>query len=174
MSNFFSNEMSKTRRLVTDALLASFALIIFTIELYIPTLTPIPGIKLGLSNIVTLITMFLIGPVDALFVLLVRILLGCFFSGQVMALAYSLCGGLLSYLLMLILRKIVNEKQIFICSIFCAIIHNLGQILVAVLITQTPALWLYFPILCVSGIITGTFTGYAAQFVLIHLKKLLR
>lgn len=163
---------TKTGRIVLDAMLTAVALSIFVIELQIPSLTPIPGIKLGLSNIITLVAMFLLGPLDALAVTLLRILLGCILAGNVMSLAYSLAGGLLSYLVMVFLRKIVSGKQIFICSIFCAMVHNLGQIIVAVLITKTAAVFFYLPILMVSGIITGAFTGLTAQLVINRLKKL--
>lgn len=163
---------TKTGRIVLDAMLTAVALSIFVIELQIPSLTPIPGIKLGLSNILTLAAMFLLGPLDALAVSLLRILLGCILAGNVMSLAYSLAGGLLSYLVMVFLRKIVSGKQIFICSIFCAMVHNLGQIIVAVLITKTAAVFFYLPILMVSGIITGAFTGLTAQLVINRLKKL--
>lgn len=163
-----------TKRIVTDALFSAFALIIFVIELQFPSLTPIPGIKLGLSNIVTLVAMFLLGPIDALFVLFVRILLGGFFSGQLISLAYSMCGGLLAYLTMLLFRRIINEKQIFICSIFSSCAHNLGQIIMAVIITQTTAIFLYLPILFISGIIAGAFTGLCAQLTVPRLRKALK
>ncbi|MGN0160978.1 MAG: Gx transporter family protein [Lachnospiraceae bacterium] len=165
-------QLNKTKRLVLDGLLSAIALIIFVIELQIPSLTPIPGIKLGLSNIVTLMAMFLLGPLDAFYVLFVRVFLGCLLSGQVMALAYSLAGGFFSFFLMLLLHKVVSDRQIFVCSVFCALAHNLGQILVAVLITETPALFYYLPVLGVSGIIAGTFTGLTAQFVIKHLKRI--
>lgn len=161
----------KTKRLVFDALLTAIALIIFTIELHLPSLTPIPGVKLGLSNIITLVALFLYGPWDALVILLMRIFLGCLFSGNMMALAYSLTGGLFSYLLLLVLRKIISPKQIFVASVLCGMAHNVGQVLVAVLITHTPAVWYYLPILCISGIIAGLFTGLCAQFTLPYLKK---
>lgn len=164
---------SKTQRMVFDALLAGISLIIFIVELSLPSLTPIPGIKLGLSNIISLMTMYLFGPIDALAVLLVRIFLGCLLSGQIMALAYSLAGGLFSYLLMLCLRKVLADNQIFICSILCAIAHNAGQILIAVLLTKTTAVFFYFPVLCVSAIVAGLFTGLCAQCALRQMKKIL-
>lgn len=162
----------KVFRMVLDSLLASLALIIFVIELQLPSLTPIPGIKLGLSNIVTLVVMFICGPIDALFVLLIRVFLGCIFSGQIMALAYSLAGGILSYILLWVLRKAVTENQIFVCSVFCAVAHNAGQIFIAFFLTKTAAIFYYLPILCVSGIIAGIFTGFCAQFTVKHMKKL--
>lgn len=162
------------RRLTTDAILLAVALIIFVIELSLPSLTPVPGIKLGLANIVTLVTMFALGPVDAFLVMILRVILGCVLSGQMMALAYSMAGGVLSYLLMLIMRKLVTVKQIFVCSVFCAIAHNVGQILVAWFLTNTAAIFFYLPVLCVSGIIAGLFTGLAAQYTTGYMKKIIK
>lgn len=162
------------KRLTRAALLAAIALTIFMIELQIPTLSPIPGIKLGLANIVTVCSMFLLGPVDTLAILLVRILLGSMFSGQMMSLFYSLAGGLLCYLVMLVMRKLVSEKQIWVCSVIGAIAHNIGQIAVAILITSTPMLITYLPILMVSGILAGLFTGLCAQFTVKRMGKLWR
>lgn len=164
--------ITKTRRLTLNALLSAIALVIFIVELQFPSLTPIPGIKLGLANIITLMAMFLLGPIDAIYVLVVRILLGCLLSGQVMALAYSIAGGLLSFVVMLLMRKLITTKQIFVCSVFCAIAHNLGQILVAIAITRTVQIMYYLPILMVAGIVAGLFTGLAAQYVVIHFQRL--
>lgn len=160
-----------TKRLTRMAILTAVALSIFIVELQLPALAPIPGIKLGLANIITVYAMFALGPVDTACILIVRILLGSMFSGQMMALFYSLAGGLLCYLVMLIMRRFFTQKQIWICSIFGAAAHNLGQIAAAILITHTPALIYYLPVLMVSGIIAGTFTGLCAQFVVNKLPR---
>lgn len=154
-----------TKRLTRMAILTAVALTIFIVELQLPTLTPIPGVKLGLANIITVYAMFTLGGADTLCILLARILLGSLFSGQMMALFYSLAGGLLCYVVMLLLRRLFTPKQIWICSVFGAVAHNIGQITVAILITRTPALICYLPVLMISGIIAGTFTGLCAQFV---------
>ncbi len=161
-----------TKRLTRMAILTAVALSIFIVELQLPTLTPIPGVKLGLANIITVYAMFALGPADTALILLTRILLGGIFAGQMMALFYSLAGGLLCYLVMLVLRRLFTQKQIWICSVFGAIAHNLGQITVAILITRTPALIYYLPVLMVSGIIAGVFTGLCAQFVVNKMPRL--
>jgi heptaprenyl diphosphate synthase len=160
----------RTRRLVYDALLAGVALVIFWVELQIPPLTPVPGIKLGLANVISLITLFAIGPADSLAVLLVRILLGGLVFGNPSALLYSIAGGALSFLVSLLLYKILRKDQIFVCGILCAVAHNIGQLAVAVLVTRTPAILLYFPVLGITGVVTGLFTGLAAGFALKTLK----
>lgn len=158
------------KRLTRNALLTAIALTIFMVEAQIPTLVPIPGVKLGLANIVTVFAMFAYGPGDALMILLVRIILGSIFSGQIMTILYSLAGGLLCYCVVLLLRKILSEKQIWVASVVGAVFHNIGQIIVAILVTSTPGIVVYLPILMVSGIIAGLFTGLCAQFLYQKLK----
>lgn len=160
-----------TKRLTRMGLLTALALIIFTVEAQIPALVPIPGVKLGLANIITVYAMFCLGPKDTMMILLCRIFLGSVFSGQMMTLFYSLSGGLLCYLVMLPMRKLVTEKQIWVCSVVGAIAHNIGQIIAAICIARTPGLIVYLPVLMISGIIAGTFTGLCAQFVISRLPR---
>jgi len=162
----------KLKRLTRAAVLTAAALALFIAELQIPSLIPIPGVKLGLANIVTVFSMFLLGAGDTAAILLVRILLGGIFAGQAMALAYSLAGGGLCYLAMLIMRRLVTRRQIWVCSVVGAIAHNLGQIAVAIVVTGTPALIGYLPILLVSGIAAGLFTGLCAQLAVNRLEGL--
>lgn len=160
----------KTKRLVFLALLTGIALTIFMVEAQIPI--PITGVKLGLANIVSLFTLCLLGPWDALLVLVLRCSLGSILTGQPSTFLYSIVGGLLSLLVMYLLRKITTDKQIFVVSVFGGVFHNIGQILVAVLITHTPGIAWYLPILLIAGILAGTFTGFAAQYLIQHLKRL--
>lgn len=163
----------KPKRLVFDALLAAVALALFIVELQIPAPVPIPGVKLGLANIVTVVAIFLLSPLDAFAILFVRILLGSLFAGNFMALMYSAVGGLLCYVAMLGMRKVVTERQVWVCSVIGAIAHNVGQMAVAIAVTQTGALIVYLPVLLISGMIAGLFTGLAAQFPIGRMKPLL-
>lgn len=160
------------KQLTRDALLCAIALTIFMIEAQIPTLVPIPGVKLGLANIVTVFAIFVYGPKDALAILLVRVVLGSIFSGQITTILYSLAGGLLCFCVVVLIRKILTERQIWVASVVGAIFHNIGQVLVAMLITSTWRLVVYLPILMVSGILAGLFTGLCAQFLYGKLKNL--
>jgi len=155
----------KTKKIVLMALLTAIALIIFVVEARMPNPIPIPGAKLGLANIVTVYAMFVLGPIPTLMILICRIFLGSIFSGQMMSLFYSLSGGMLCYASMLVMRKIVGLKQIWVCSVVGAIFHNIGQIAVAVAITRTSGLIAYLPFLMVSGICAGALTGMGAQFI---------
>lgn len=163
----------KAKRISLDALLTALALTIFTVELQIPSIVPIPGVKLGLANIITIFAIFLLGPVDAAYILLARIFLGGLLSGRVAALIYSFSGGVLCYAVMQILHRIVTEKQIWVCSIIGAIAHNTGQIAAAIFVTGTWTVVSYLPVLMVSGICAGACTGLAAQLVVRRSRNLL-
>jgi heptaprenyl diphosphate synthase len=154
-----------TKRITLDAILIALALIIFVVELQLPEIVPIPGVKLGLANVITLVAVFELGPVDALIILLLRTGMGSMFTGRVMALLYSLAGGMLCFFVTFLVKRIVTKSQIWVCGVIGAIAHNIGQILVAILITQTPALVGYLPLLTVSAIITGAFTGGIATYI---------
>ena len=162
----------KTKRLTRAALLTAIALTIFMVEAQLPALAPVPGIKLGLANIVTVYAMFLLGPADTLAILLCRVFLGSLFAGQLMTLFYSLGGSLACYGVMLVLRKLVTERQIWVCGILGAMAHNIGQICVTIGITRTPGLLYYLPALMVSGILTGCFTGLCAQFLVCRMERI--
>ncbi|HIT02248.1 MAG TPA: Gx transporter family protein [Candidatus Enterenecus merdae] len=158
------------RRLTYLAVLTAVALTIFVIEAQLPPLAPIPGIKLGLANVVTVYAVFALGPGQAGLVLLARVLLGSLFAGG-MTLFYSLAGGLCCYLVTLAAWRLLGAKLVWVCSMLGAMAHNAGQIAVAVAITRTPAVAAYLPILLASGIVTGLFTGLCAQFLLSRLPK---
>ena len=162
----------KTKRLTRAALLTAIALTIFMVEAQLPALAPIPGIKLGLANIVTVYAMFLLGPADTLAILLCRVFLGSLFAGQLMTMLYSLGGGLACYAVMLLLRRLLTRKQIWVCGILGAIAHNIGQICVAIAVTRTSGLLYYLPVLMVSGILTGCFTGLCAQFLVGRMERI--
>ncbi len=160
------------RRLTLLALLTAIALTIFMAEAQLPPILPIPGVKLGLANIVTVYAMFALGPGDAMMILLCRVFLGSVFSGQMMTLFYSLAGGVLSWLVMLLLRRVLTLRQMWLCSPIAGIFHNLGQLLAALVLMGTWTVLAYLPYLIIAGAISGVFTGLCAQFLLARLKKL--
>lgn len=157
---------NNVRKLTFCAVLAAVALMLFVVEAQIPPLTAIPGVKPGLSNIVTVFAVFALGWSWALAILFVRILVGTLLVGQFVSLMYSLAGGLLAFLLAVIIRRFFTEKQMWIVSVLSAVMHNIGQIAVAVVITGTKEIVFYLPVLLLSGIITGAFTGLCAQVLL--------
>ncbi len=154
----------KTKRLTELSLLTAAALIAFIIEMRLPDIR-IPGVKLGLANIFTVYAVYRFSGKEVFLLLVTRIVLGSLFSSNLSAIIYSLAGGMLCLCGMLLLRKIISESYLWLCSIFGAILHNTGQIGAAVLMTGTPAVLAYYPYLLVSGCIAGLFTGLCAQFV---------
>lgn len=161
----------KLKQMTTNAVLTAIALTIFMIEAQIPSLVPIPGVKLGLANIITVFALFAFTPRDAFMIMFVRVFLGSVFSGQISTLLYSFGGGLMCFAALLCMKRVISLKQLWVASVVGAVFHNIGQILVAVIVTGTPEIVVYLPVLMVSGIIAGCFTGFCAQFVYDKMKR---
>ena len=159
------------KRLARLSVLTAVALIIFIVELQIPNPFPIPGIKLGLANIVTVYAVYRYRALEVAMMVGVRITLGSVFSGNIMALLYSACGSFLCLLGMLFLKRIIDEKHLWIASVFGALLHNTGQMAAALLVTETTSLLLYYPFLVVSGCLAGAFTGLCAQAIMPRLRR---
>ena len=159
------------RRITLLALLTAIALTIFLVEAQLPVLIPIPGVKLGLANIVTVYAMFVLGPFDALLILCARVFLGAVFSGQMMTLLFSAGGGLLSWLVLLLLRRLLTQGQIWLGSSVGAVFHNLGQLLVAAAVLRSWAVMAWLPYLLAAGAAAGLFTGLCAQFLIARLAR---
>ena len=138
----------KTKKMTLLALLAAIALTIFMIEAQIPSPVPIPGVKLGLANIVTVFTVFVLGPKEGAAVLAVRAI------GVTIA-----------------LRKILTKKQLWVAGCLGAVAHSVGQMAMAIALTGTVSLAVYLPVMIVISILTGLFTGLCAQF-LVNREKL--
>ena len=155
----------KTRKMTQLSLLTAIALTIFMVEAQIPALLPIPGIKLGLANIITVFAVFAIGPKDAAAVLFVRIFLGAVFAGNFSTILYSAAGGTCAIGVTILLKNILTQKQLWVAGALGAIAHSIGQMAMAVMLTQTPGLVVYLPVMILVSIITGTFTGLCAQFL---------
>ena len=160
------------RKMTQMALLSAIALTIFMVEAQIPALVPIPGVKLGLANIVTVFAVFAMGPTEAASILFVRIFLGAVFAGNFSTILYSAAGGALAIIVTILLRKILTQKQLWVAGIAGAIAHSVGQMAMAIAITQTVGLVSYLPMMIVCSIITGLFTGLCAQFMLDRGEKL--
>ena len=157
-----------TRKIVLLSLLTTIALTIFVIEAQIPPVVPFPGIKPGLSNIITLVTIVWFGRKEAFIVLLLRIFLGNIFAGQAISFIYSFTGGIFSYIIISALFAIL-KNQLWVLSVFGAVFHNIGQIAAAIIITGVREIAGYFMILMISAIITGAFTGLTAERLTKHI-----
>ncbi|MDY5578176.1 MAG: Gx transporter family protein [Lachnospiraceae bacterium] len=159
------------RKITLLSLYTALALIIFMVESALPGLTPLPFIKLGLANVITLIVLVLYSPKDALIVFFMRILLASVFTGQIVYLLYSFAGGILCFAADCGINHLLKGKYLYITSIFGAVFHNIGQLGMAVILMGTGVLP-YFPYLMIAGIITGLFTGILAEQLVKRVKKL--
>ena len=162
----------KTRKLTVLGLLSALSLILFVIELYLPALIPVPGVKPGLSNIVVLVALFAYDRKSAGAVLFVKTVLGAVFAGSMLRFLYSCAGSICCFAAAAALRGAVKDKQIWFLSAVAACAHNFGQLLVARCMMGTAQVWWYAPILVLSGVLTGVFTGFCALFALPVLRKI--
>ena len=152
------------------ALLTALSLILFVLEGFLPLPLPVPGAKLGLAAIVTLIALHLLPTRDAALMLTLRIFLASALGGGLAPMLYSLAGGAASFAAMVLLKK---YTQLSIVGISAAggFLHNMAQLLVAAAVMQTTALLSYAPVLGFVGILTGIGIGMSAQIIL---QKILR
>lgn len=162
----------KTKHLAVLGLLTGLALILFIVEAQIPPLVPIPGVKIGLANIVTVFAVFMLGAPEGALILAARIFLGAVFAGNFSSIFYSAAGGLFAILTAILLKKVLRDNQIWVAGCLGAVAHGIGQIAMAVFITGTPGILVYLPVLVVTGIITGLFTGLCAQLLVNRGQKL--
>ena len=162
----------KTRKLTVLGLLSALSLILFVIELRLPALIPIPGVKPGLSNIVVLVALFAYDRRSAASVLFVKTVLGAVFAGSMLRFLYSCAGSLCCFAVAAALRGAVKDRQAWFLSALAACAHNFGQLLVARLMMGTPQVWWYAPVLVLSGVVTGLFTGFCAAFALPLLRRI--
>lgn len=162
----------KNKKLTLLGLYISLALILSFIESILPPIIPISGVKLGISNLVILIVLVNLSTKDAFYVFLGKIILSSIFIGQGMTFFYSFTGGLLSFICMLLLLKILGVKHILFISIFGGLSHNLGQLLVAYILLQSYSLLYYIPVLFLSGSIMGALLGILYQLLSKRIPKL--
>lgn len=150
------------------ALLTAVALVLFLVELQIPQIIPVPGVKVGLANIVTVFVVFFIGGKEAAAVLFCRIFLGAIFSGNFSSILYSGAGGLFAFGATVGIRRFLHRRQIWMAGVLGAVAHSIGQMAMAMLITGTKSLILYLPVMICISVLTGIFTGMCAQILVLR------
>lgn len=154
------------------AIFLTFALVCSYIESLIPIPFGVPGMKLGLTNVVIILLLYLIGPVEAISISLLRVLLIGFMFGNIYSICYSFAGGLLSFIAMFLLYKFSKFKMITI-SVVGGFMHNLGQMLLAIIFFDSLYLLYYLPILLITGVVTGGIIGLIAQAVYTRVKTII-
>lgn len=163
---------SKYSKMTLNAILCAAALIIFTIEAQIPLPVPIPGVKLGLANVITLFALMFTDAKSAFSILVVRIFLGSAVTGQLSAVPYSLSGGLCCLALEVLLLKLWGKKFICEISIIGSMLHICAQLVCAALIIRSASVFLYLPPLLISSCITGLFCGLCAKYIAAAVEKI--
>lgn len=154
------------KRLAMLAVLCAMGLIMFMVESLFPPLF-LPGAKMGLSNIFSLLTLFVLGPLDAFVLVVIRTVLGSVFTGNMSTLLYSLSAGLVSVAISSLLVEFAYPKvSIVSISVVSAVMHNLTQNVVFCLISNTPQMFSYMPWLALLGVVAGLIVGFAVWFIL--------
>ncbi len=153
----------ETRKVAHMGLMIALALVLSYVEAQIPTFVAIPGIKVGLANIVVVFALYNFGAKEALMVSFFRVLLAALMFGSLMSLAYSAAGAFLSLLGMILLKRFFGTVAV---SVVGGVLHNLGQILMACLVLETNVVIYYLPFLLLSGTIAGVVVGLVAAMVL--------
>jgi len=148
----------KERKVALYGLLTALAFVLSYIEAQIPVFFAIPGMKLGLTNLVVLFALYRMGSLDALLMNIVRMILVAATFGNLFSLAYSLAGGILSWLTMSLLKRSGKFSMVGV-SVAGGVAHNMGQILMAILVLETGKLIYYLPVLLVSGLAAGVVVG---------------
>jgi uncharacterized membrane protein len=166
--------VTKNQRLVYIALLAAQAVIISLVERAIPfPFAFAPGAKLGLANIITCMALYTLSVRDTTKVVAIRLTLAALLGGNLSSFMYSASGGILSLLGMLLVKQLgPNRISLIGVSVAGAIMHNVGQLLIASWIAQTWTVLLYLPVLSFIGILSGIAIGITANYLLTHVEKL--
>jgi len=148
----------RERKVALYGLLTALAFVLSYIEAQIPVLFAVPGMKLGLTNLVILFSLYRMSSRDALLLNIVRMILVAATFGNLFSLAYSLAGGILSWLAMILLKRSKKFSMVGV-SVAGGVAHNVGQILVAIFVLETGKLIYYLPVLLVSGLAAGVVVG---------------
>ncbi|MBU5337376.1 Gx transporter family protein [Intestinibacter bartlettii] len=155
----------KTKKMVFLGLMVGYSLILYILETYIPNpfIVFFPGAKLGLTNIVTLISLLIFGFKETFIIVTVRVILSSIFAGPMSYLLFSIGGAYLSLILMYLVSRIKGFSTIGV-SIVGAIGHNIGQLLVASILVENLLMITYLPFMLVTSLVTGFFVGLVSQF----------
>lgn len=156
----------KIKSITLCAVFVAVAMIMYIVENQIPVPIPIPGLKLGISNVITLVTLYLWDKKHSMIILILRILLSSVICGSGLTFIYSLSGGILSFVSICISKKILKQNMIPVISVIGAAFHNTGQIMAAIFILKSTSIIVYLPVLILLSLITGAITGTGAYFMI--------
>ena len=163
---------SKAKNVAFYGIMIALAFILSYLESFIPinAIIPIPGVKLGFANIVILFALYTLKLRDAVIIAIIRVFLSGLLFGNPMTIAYSLCGCALSLTVMYLTKK--TKLSIIGVSLLGGIFHNIGQLIMAVILTHTSRIAYYLPVLLISGMVTGLLMGVCAKMVIERINKI--
>ena len=159
----------RNKKIATSALMIALAMILSFVESQIPSFFPIPGIKLGLANIAVIFALYRLSIKDAIVVSLIRVVVVSTLFGTSLTLAYSLSRAVLSLLIMVLLKK-SDRFSIVGVSVAGGISHNIGQIIMAIILMHNSVISYYLPFLIISGIVTGVVIGLVSAKIVERVK----
>ena len=161
-----------SKKVAMAGMFTALAMIFSYVEVLIPINLGLPGMKLGLANLVVVVTLYTMGAPMAFAVSMIRIMLVSMSFGSFSAMLYSMAGGLLSFCGMALLKKIPNFSVIGV-SLLGGVLHNTGQLLVAMAVVENINLIAYLPPLMIAGMVTGILIGIVSAQVIPRIKKVL-
>ena len=165
--------MNNTRIITICGLMTALAMIFSYIESLVPIPIPVPGVKLGLANMAIMIVMFTIGTREAVCVDIIRVVLTSMLFGNFNSFIFSISGAVLSIVVMAVLKHTGKFSEVGI-SVTGGVMHNIGQIIAAIIIMDTSAIILYLPVLMISGVVTGIVIGIVASIIVKRVNRVVK
>ena len=151
----------------------ALALVLSYVETFIPFFFGVPGMKLGLTNLIIVILLYCMGAKEAYLISIVRVFLAGFLFGNLFSIVYSLAGALLSLTVMMILVKRTGLKTVTVSAVG-GICHNIGQLIVAAIVVESYNIFYYLPALLISGLVTGLLIGIVSQALIPRIRRFFR
>lgn len=161
----------KTKHITELGFLLAVSLVLAYLESLLPVIIAVPGVKLGLANVVTMFVLYHWDWKRAFFFMTLRVVLAGFLFSGVAGILYSFAGGLCCILIMNIVKRLSIFSVIGV-SILGAVFHNFGQLLVALYVMENAHILYYFPVLCLSGTVTGLLVGYISALLIRQMNKI--
>ncbi|MDE6471302.1 MAG: Gx transporter family protein [Eubacterium sp.] len=161
---------NKAKKIALFGMMVALAFTFSYLESLIPFDFAIPGVKLGLANLVVVVALYIMNPGEAFAIAVIRIFLAGLTFGNMYSLAYSLCGGILSFVVMWLTKK--TKLSVIGVSMLGGICHNIGQIAVAAVIMETVRIAYYLPVLLVAGLVTGLLLGVVSKLIIDRFEKI--
>ena len=162
----------KNKRIAFLGLFVALAFVLSYIEYMLPLNIGIPGAKIGIANLAVMVTLYTVGEKNAIALSIIRVVLVGLTFGKISMMMYSLAGAALSLFAMLLARRIGKLSMTGV-SVLGGVFHNVGQIIVAMLVLETKSLLYYLPFLIIVGTITGVVIGIVSSLITVRVKKVL-